>query len=278
MNARLCFPVPVFASQFIIPYRDEKLFFRRKGNESRRIITRGTKITRTRRSRFHGNCRNSTEIINAVKSEWMAIKIGRRIVVGWYRYQRKYLFDFDGASEKLISSETIKSSAGNSSPSSFAKLYLSSPSPCPVQVNGDNDIKIHREIISPEKGRKWTKWGTKEKRKRQSDIAEHAGNSHRLVRIYYSSVERTTMECCPNEKTIHSGNKGNHGIALPRRREIWQRKAGLRSLRDHCRNTYRNAINSQIYFSISRRSSEKRSAAIVPSRSFHRGRYDSGNN
>lgn len=134
---------------------------------------------------------------------------------------QKFLFDFDGVFEKLISFEPIKSSAEGGS--LLLELRLSLFSSCLVQLSISNYIdsdiiELHQDYqfiitcIETNRQMKEREKGVEKKGKYNQTISVNIPVTL-IVRIYYTFRWMNDNKCYSNEKSIHSSrNKSNHGI------------------------------------------------------------------
>lgn len=152
---------------------------------------------------------------------------------------QKFLFDFDGVFEKLISFEPIKSSAEDGS--LLLELRLSLFSSCLVQVNILISIELilwnFTKIINLQLSK-----GIERMKERKKGGGERKYNSISMnilatfigsTRIYYTFCWMNDNKCYSNEKSIHSSrNKSNHGIvalSAQRSRDIDRNRDNIES-------------------------------------------------
>lgn len=149
---------------------------------------------------------------------------------------QKFLFDFDGVFEKLISFEPIKSSAEDGS--LLLELRLSLFSSCLVQVNILISIELilwnFTKIINLQLSKGIERM--KERKKRGGERKYNSISMNILAtlvgstRIYYTFCWMNDNKCYSNEKSIHSSR--NHGIvalSAQRSRDIDRNRDNIES-------------------------------------------------
>lgn len=148
---------------------------------------------------------------------------------------QKFLFDFDGVFEKLISFEPIKSSAEDGS--LLLELRLSLFSSCLVQVNILISIELilwnFTKIINLQLSKGIERMKRGGERKYNSISMNILATLVGSTRIYYTFCWMNDNKCYSNEKSIHSSrNKSNHGIvalSAQRSRDIDRNRDNIES-------------------------------------------------